>query len=232
MKKLFTSLLASTLLGDVHGQLVAHWSFDTDFTDSIGIHNGTARNGASISTGTQGFGGGEALFLNGGTGTSAQHVTVASPTTLNFNNDFTWHAYVKTTSANGGIFGRAPATGSVPNHNQGSKALFVGANNAQWDTGWVGAPSSNTLINDNQWHQIIVTYVAATDQLDIFVDPEIGAVAGQFSGAHDVNRFDEEILEHNGGFAPPPSELARFPITSARDPLWDSSTKLPSSIRP
>jgi hypothetical protein len=199
MESLLIPILATSLLSSAQAQLVAHWSFDSDFLDSTATHNGTAKNGAVLSTGNQGFGGGEALSLNGGSGVTAPHLTVDNPTDFNFNNDFTWHAYVKTTSAAGGIFGRAPATPII--HNQGSKSLFVGGGNAQWDTGWVGAPSSLVPINDDEWHQVIVTFVAATDQLDIFVDPASGATIGQYSGIHDVNRFDEQTLEHNGSIA-------------------------------
>ena len=44
---------------------------------------------------------------------------------------------------------------------------------------------------------MIVTYVAATDQLDIFVDPSAGATTGQYSGIHDVNRYDEQTHLHH-----------------------------------
>ena len=70
----------------------------------------------------------------------------------------------------------------------------------QWDTGWVDAPSTGVAATDDTWHQIIVTFSAGTDQLDIFVDPTAGATAGQLSTVHDVNRFDES-LTHNGGEA-------------------------------
>ena len=200
MKLSFLIPLSGLLLGSgsANASLVAYWSFDSDFSDATGSHNGVAQNGAALSTGNLGFGGGEALSLGGGTGASAPHVLASNPAALDFDTDFTWHAYVKSASGAGGIFGRAPASPDI--HNQGSKSLFFGGGNAQWDTGWVGAPSSGTAINDDTWHQVIVTFSALTDQLDIFVDPVAGATSGQFSGVHDVNRFDESIA-HNGGLA-------------------------------
>jgi len=182
-----------------HASLIAYWSFDTDASDATDAHDGTLVNGAAISTGDVGFGGGEALSLNGGSDTLANHVVTANPTAFDFNSDFTWHAYVKTSSESGAIFGRAPATPII--HNQGSKILFINANTVKFDAGWVGVKNSGVAVNDNQWHQVIMTYVGATDQLDIFVDPVVGATTGNFSGVFDANKYDEHTHNHNGGFA-------------------------------
>ena len=180
------------------GSLVAYWPFDIDASDALGGHNGTLQNGASISAGSLGFGGGEALMLTGGNGVTASHVTTANPETFDFNADFTWHAYVKTTSNAGGIFGRTPATGT--NWNQGSKGLFLEGARVEFDTGWVGNPNTGITINDDQWHQLIVTYAAANDELKIYVDPVVGDPPDLFQ-IHDVNRFDEHTHSHNGGIA-------------------------------
>lgn len=174
---------------------VAYWSFDTDALDASGFHNGALIDGASISTGTQGFGGsGEALSLAGG----GQHMRVGSPTALDFNNDFTWHAYVKTGSSGAGILSRSQFSGDW---NQGSKALFLESGRVEWDTGWVGNPNTGVTINDNTWHQVIVVYVASSDTLNIFVDPSAGATSGQYSASHNVNAYDEHSHTHNGGTA-------------------------------
>ena len=62
-----------------------------------------------ISTGTQGFGGsGEALSLPGGTA----HMSAGNPTALDFNNDFTWHAYVKTSASGAGSRAASTMVGS------------------------------------------------------------------------------------------------------------------------
>jgi hypothetical protein len=173
---------------------VAYWSFDIDARDAGTFHNGTLVGDAAITTGNQGFGGsGEALAISGG----SAHMSAGNPTALDFNSDFTWHAYIKTSDGSGAIFSRNPAGTAW---NQGSKALFVRGNNVQWDTGWVGAPGTGTAVNDGQWHQVIATYDAGSDQLNIFIDPVAGATAGQYSGTHNVNSFDESG-SHNGGSA-------------------------------
>lgn len=173
---------------------VAYWSFDTDAQDATSFHNGTLVGDASITSGGLGFGGGEALSLQA----DGDYLDVGNPTSLDFNSDFTWHAYIKTSDNSGAIFSRNP-DGTA--WNQGSKALFVRGSNVQWDTGWVGNPNSGVAVDDGAWHQVIATYSEASDQLDIFIDPVAGTTTGQFSGAHDVNRFDEHNLSHNGGFA-------------------------------
>ena len=48
----------------------------------------------------------------------------------------------------------------------------------------VGNPRTNVIVNDGNWHQIIATYDAATDQLNVFVDPVAGATNGNYSGVH------------------------------------------------
>ncbi|MFT5105263.1 MAG: hypothetical protein ACI8XO_000604 [Verrucomicrobiales bacterium] len=195
-----TVALEITVEAGSAGSLVAYWSFDSDASDVLGTHDGTLQNGASITSGSLGFGGGEALMLAGGAGETGPHVTTADPESFDFNSDFTWHAYVKTTSGAGGIFGRVPATGTVPNHNQGSKSLYLTGNNIGWDTGWLGAINTGVTVNDDEWHQVIATFVSETDELKIFVDPVVGGAAA-WIGVHDVNRFDEHTLEHNGGIA-------------------------------
>ena len=183
------------LASAAQGEPVAYWSFDIDARDETGFHNGGLVGSATITAGGQGFGGsGEALSISGG----SAHLSAGNPTAFDFNADFTWHAYIKTSDSSGAIFSRNPA-GSA--WNQGSKALFVRGGTVQWDTGWVGNPGTNVAVNDGEWHQIIATYTAATDRLDVFVDPSPGATAGQYSGTHNVNAFDEQNHNHNGGIA-------------------------------
>ncbi len=178
-----------------HAAPVAYWSFDIDARDATGFHNGALVGSAAITTGGQGAGGaGEALSISGG----EAFMVAGNPTAFDFDSDFTWHAYVKTEDSSGAIFSRNPAGGAW---NQGSKALFVRGGTVQWDTGWVGNPGTGVAVDDGGWHQIIATYAAAADRLEVFVDPSPGATAGSYSGTHDANAYDEHDHEHNGGTA-------------------------------
>lgn len=172
----------------------AYWSFDENTLDATGDHNGTLLGVAAITTGGRGYGGGEALELLG----DAARMDIANPRNFDFNSDFTWHAYIKTSDGSGAVFSRNPA-GS--DWNQGSKALFVRSSNLDWDTGWVGNPKTQVRVDDDLWHQLIVTYQAETDILNIFVDPSVGDTNGSYSNSHNVNRYDEHTHEHKSGIA-------------------------------
>ncbi len=197
-KLLLTVITLATLaVGQrAFAQLEAYWSFDSKTGTTVsdlsagGTHDGTLVGGADITAGNMGFGGsGEALNLTG----NGQHFAAGSPTTFDFNSSFTWHAYINSTDNSGAIFSRNPAGTAW---NQGSKALFVRSDTVQWDTGWVGNPGTGTDAPDGNWHQLVATYEAGSDNLQIFVDG-----ASVYNATHDVNRFDEHTHSHNGGFA-------------------------------
>lgn len=171
----------------------AYWSFDVDARDVMGRHPGTLVGAAQITTDGSGRRG-EALQLEG----PGDRVDVGAPRDLDFNRDFTWHVYVRTTTSSGALFSRNPAGTAW---NQGSKALFVRGRTVQWDSGWVSNPRTGVTIDDDAWHQVIATYVAATDTLDVFVDPQAGTTTGQYSGSHDVNKYDEHNHNHLNGVA-------------------------------
>lgn len=184
---------ASVDAGPAVGAPRAYWSFDVDARDLVGPHAGTLVGDARITTGGAGRRG-EALQLD----EPGARVDLGAPTGFDFNTDFTWHLYVRTSAASGALFSRNPAGTAW---NQGSKAMFVRGRTVQWDSGWVSNPRSGVAIDDGAWHQVIATYVAATDTLDVFVDPAPGATAGQFSGTHDVNKYDEHTHVHLNGRA-------------------------------
>ncbi len=176
------------------GTYLAYWSFDVDARDTTGAYDGTLVGGASITSGNFGFGSGEALQLDG----NGARMDITNPRLFDFNSDFTWHAYIRTEDSSGAIFTRNPAG---TDWNQGSKALFVRNNSVQWDSGWVSNPRTGVTVNDGAWHQVIATYTAADDTLNVFVDPTSGTAAGNYSGSHDVNRFDEHTHVHKDGLA-------------------------------
>lgn len=150
--------------------------------------------GASITTGGSGFGGGEALSL----AANGDRVDVGNPTGFDFNADFTWHIRFKSAEGSGALFSRNPLSTAW---NQGSKALFVRNDRVQWDTGWVGNPSTGVVVDDDEWHQVIAIFVAETNALDIFVDPAAGETSGDYSSSHEVDRFDEHSHVHLSGLA-------------------------------
>ncbi|MDZ7617145.1 MAG: hypothetical protein U1E05_09085, partial [Patescibacteria group bacterium] len=58
-------MISMLVLPSAHGDLVSHWSFDTDLRDLSGNGNhGTSVNGAAVSSAHSAFGGGS-LYLDG-----------------------------------------------------------------------------------------------------------------------------------------------------------------------
>ncbi len=178
---------------EVTGTYSAYWSFDVDASDATGNHNGALEGEASITSDGDGFRG-EALELSG----DGARMNISNPAQFDFNTSFTWHAYIQTEDSSGGIFARNP---SGTRWNQGSKALFLRSRSVQWDSGWVSNPRTQVQVDDGEWHQVIATYDASNDQLNVYVDPSPGTAAGNFSGEHDVNRYDEHSHEHLQGIA-------------------------------
>ncbi|NQU23166.1 MAG: hypothetical protein HQ567_17955, partial [Candidatus Nealsonbacteria bacterium] len=163
----------------------------TTVPDMIGgpAHDGELIAGADISTGGMGFGGGEALQLT----TEGDYMDIADPQGYNFSEAYTWTARIKTTAGSGAVFSRNP-DGTA--WNQGSQALFVRGNNAQFDAGWVGNPNTNTAVQDDAWHQLVVTFDPDGDAFKIFVDG-----VAKYDQAFNANAYDEATTNHNSGFA-------------------------------
>ncbi len=162
---------------------IAYWRFDVDGRDHLAAHDGVLTGTAAVTTGGRGVRG-EALLLTA----DGDRVDITAPMDFDFNADFTWHIYFKSADGSGALFSRNPR---AMQWNQGSKAMFVRSDNVSWDTGWEGFRRVDVPVADDIWHQVIARYVAATDRLDIFYDAEPGAVSGQLSTGHDVNKYDE-----------------------------------------
>jgi hypothetical protein len=161
----------------------AYWSFDVDARDVMSARHprDAGRRRRRSPAGARWLRRGEALRLVGSEG---DRVDVgAAFATLDFNRDFTWHVYVRTTDGLGGAVVAQPCR-----HARGTRArrrCSSAADTVQWDSGWVSNPRTGvTRSTTATWHQVIATYVAATDSLDVFVDPATGATtAGQYSGS-------------------------------------------------
>ncbi len=188
-------MCAIALPGVARADIVSYWDFDTKdgvtISDQVqgSTHDGTLIAGADISTGGLGFGGGEALKLSA----EGDYMDILDPTAYNFHEAYTWTARIKTTDGSGAVFSRNP-NGTA--WNQGSQALFVRGNTAQFDAGWVGNPNTGTAVQDDAWHQLVVTFDPIGDAFKIYVDGEV-----KYPGPFDTNRFDEATVNHNGGFA-------------------------------
>lgn len=189
---------AAGLPAPAPASMIAYWNFDAKTGSTVpdqipgSTHAGALMGGADITAGGLGFSG-EAMSLGG----NGDYLDIADPTSFDFNSSFTWTAMIKTDENSGAIFSRNP-DGTA--WNQGSKALFVrdrgGNGQVEWDSGWVANPRTNFTVSDDEWHQIIATFDADTDQLSMYIDGVL-----RYTGTHDANRFDEHTHVHNGGIA-------------------------------
>jgi len=123
-------------------------------------------------------------------------VHVPGPANLDFGTDFTWTAWIKT-SSDGTVIARAPATG---NWAQGGKSLFVRGGLLTVDVGWVGYVESTIAVDDGQWH-----HVAATTQFQTGVTEDTTTlyIDGEFAGSRNdwnVNQFSEGSQSVKIGF--------------------------------
>ena len=85
---------------------------------------------------------------------------------LNFLKDFKVTAKIKITDTDTNtIWSRLNSTWQ-----QGCKQFLVQGGKLKFDCGWVGTVSGNYVVNDGQWHEVAVRYVAALNRIDIFVD--------------------------------------------------------------
>ncbi|UCF14461.1 MAG: LamG domain-containing protein [Phycisphaerales bacterium] len=125
------------------------------------------------------------------------YVSLAAPATLDFGTNFTWSAWIRT-SSDGTVIARAPASG---NWAQGGKSLFVRGGLLTVDVGWVGFVESTFAVDDGQWHHVAATTefeTGATDEdtTTLYID---GVPAGGRSDWN-VNAFDESSHAVKIGF--------------------------------
>jgi hypothetical protein len=124
-------------------------------------------------------------------------VSLAAPATLDFGTNFTWSAWIKT-SSDGTVIARAPASG---NWAQGGKSLFVRGGLLTVDVGWVGFVESTFAVDDGQWHHVAATTefetgAADEDTTTLYID---GVPAGSRSDWN-VNAFNESSQAVKIGF--------------------------------
>ena len=207
------TVFAGGELAHIGDFLESYWNFDDasndvveDLSPNDPRHDGVLANGAVLTTGNQGFGEtGEALD----TSTEANaHMAAMRPEEYDFNESFTWSAWVKIDEPAGegeeggaGIFGRAPAE---TDHNNGSKVFYLNGDTLGFDTGWVASVnSSGPSLEPETWHHVAIVHNRDEGTVSIYLDGE--PVANEEDGEplegfeFNVAEFPED-QEFNGGF--------------------------------
>lgn len=161
--------------------LVSHWNFDRgEAKDITGEHDGSLIGSVSTVAGKVG----DALSFDGN---CDNFVEVSSPEGYNFNQSFTWCAWIKTSSgAFVSIFAKSGGKGT---DDKGPKTFFVNEGQLGFDTGWVGGAAGKAKVNDDSWHYVAISAEIGEgdDKLQFYVD-------GQADGddAMNVNEYPED----------------------------------------
>lgn len=167
--------------------LDAHWSFDTDFTDSTGAHNGTAQGaGAVIDNGESVVGGGS-VSLSGATTSYVQATGYKGVTGTAARTVAAWVKFDSPIAnppndVNQGIFGWGTNSGGEKwtVRSQSNNGLN-GALRTEINGGYI---VGTTDLHDGNWHHVAATFVddGSPDVRDVllYVDGQLNA---DFGGA-------------------------------------------------
>jgi hypothetical protein len=146
----FLAALVLLASGLAQGDLVSHWTFDSDMNDSAGSNHGTAVNGAT--TGVPGIIGG-GLALDG----VNQYVNVGNDPTLNLTGAFAISMWVYKENLNGdqvntGYYTRGGWNSGASLLAHGQRPVPSGAEL------WSNYGVDNTELVNGQWYQIALTF--------------------------------------------------------------------------
>jgi alpha-tubulin suppressor-like RCC1 family protein len=121
---------------------------------------------------------------------------VAAGTSISSVSDFTWEAWIKT-STNGTIISKSPLSG---NWAPGGKTLFVSNGIISFDIGWIGVLETPNSYNDNSWHHVALTaqknISSNNDLVNIYVDGVLAATKSDW----DIDTYSEAGLYTKIGF--------------------------------
>ena len=169
----------------VTDELVSYWSFDESdidgekVKDAMGNNDGTLQGGAPQVDGKIG----KALEFDG----KDDYVLVPDSDSLDFETNFTWAAWLKTTAAQGTVMAKAPLEG---NWAEGGKSLFVAGGTLHFDICCVTSPDGMKRVNDDEWHYFVMTiefeFSGVDDRVLFYMDTEPDG-----ERLCDVNRFED-----------------------------------------
>ncbi len=163
------TLIATNLRAEiVEDGLVSYWSFDANNIAGKTVKDGTGNYNGTISGNLKKVKGkiGDALEFDG---LEDNFIEIDSPEEFDFNEDFTWSAWIKTNNSGPGVI--FAKTGGPGTDDKGPKTLWVRNGVLNLDTGWVGnVEDAGNNIDDNQWHHIAVAGTPGDSKVQYFVD--------------------------------------------------------------
>lgn len=185
------TLMASNLHAQiVEDGLVSYWSFDANKIGGKTVNDGTGNYNGTINGSPKKVAGkiGDALEFDGD---EANFVEIDSPEEFDFNEDFTWSAWIKTDSSGPGVI--FAKTGGPGTDDKGPKTLWVRNSVLNLDTGWVGnVEDVGNNIDDNKWHHIAVAGTPGDSKVQFFVDGKATT-----EGVLNLAQFPEDDWENH-----------------------------------
>ena len=163
------TLIATNLRAQiVEDGLVSYWSFDANKISGKTVSDGTGNYDGTIKGNLKKVNGkiGDALEFDGD---ETNFVEIDAPEEFDFNEDFTWSAWIKTNNSGPGVI--FAKTGGPGTDDKGPKTLWVRNGVLNLDTGWVGnVEDVGNNIDDNKWHHIAVAGTPGDSKVQYFVD--------------------------------------------------------------
>ena len=185
------TLIATNLPAQiVEDGLVSYWSFDANKISGKTVNDGTGNYDGTINGSPKKVNGkiGDALEFDGD---EANFVEIDSPEEFDFNEDFTWSAWIKTDSSGPGVI--FAKTGGPGTDDKGPKTLWVRNSVLNLDTGWVGnVEDAGNNIDDNKWHHIAVAGTPGDSKVQFFVDGKATT-----EGVLNLAQFPEDEWENH-----------------------------------
>jgi len=169
---------------------VAYFRLDNNVIDSMGAgHDGTITGNPTWVSGQYST----AISLDGN-----DFVEFANSDSMDFEKNFTWAAWVKTSGA--GVIMSVADAGTAA-WSQGGKMLYSGNNHLCFDVGWDGYVEGTTTINNGAWHHVAVTVEFETsstlDTVKLYVDGNLDSN----TTVRNVNKYTDAGKVFKMGYA-------------------------------
>src|SRR5689334_13798719 len=151
---------------DFKTNLLSRYCFAGNANDAQGANNGTVSGAPSYVNGVYG----QAIQLSS---TSSQYVQLANPTSFNFQNSWSFTAWVKRIATGGGFY--YPIFSKTADLTWASAGKAIGfaasTDKLEFTSFGAGTITANTALSSTSvWYHIAVTYNSSTHALNIYIN--------------------------------------------------------------
>lgn len=166
---------------DSNSGLVSWWKFDGDARDSVGGNDGSLEGGAYVNEGGE-------LVLD----SVDDYVNYGNNVDFDFgSNDFTISSWIKTSKIASTIFSKGSAAGEgYIFHLDGAGRINLYTMTTAWD-----ASTGSVILNDNNWHHVVVTKSGTTINIYNDANPDTSNIisGSDISGSNIHNALTGQV---------------------------------------